>query len=33
MPVPSSALTKSPGSTVWPLGPNSSVLMKSNGGS
>ena len=27
-PVPSSALTKSAGTTVWPLGPNSSVEMK-----
>ncbi len=32
-PVPSSALTKSAGTTVWPFGPNSSVAMNVNGGS
>ena len=32
-PVPSSAVTKSAGRTVWPFGPYSSVAMKENGGS
>ena len=32
-PVPSSALTKSAGTTVWPRSPNSSVAMNVNGGS
>ena len=33
MPVPSSAVTKSPGSTVWPFSPYSCAGMKGNGGS
>src|SRR3954463_2133794 len=33
MPVPSSAVTKSPGRTVWPFPPYSAAGMKGNGGS